>query len=60
MKKKKEDGESVPNCKFSQCSLVPKLCDMKAHGKTKKTQGKCQFIQCKTACNIISAFEKIK
>ena len=26
----------MPNCKFCQCVLVPKLCDLKAHGKTKK------------------------
>lgn len=29
---------SVPKCKFCHCLLAPKLCDLKAHAKTKKHQ----------------------
>lgn len=36
VEKKKSTGASVPQCRYCQCVLIPKLSDLKYHGKSKK------------------------
>lgn len=50
IEKKKGSGETLPQCKFCQCSLDPELSDLKAYVMTKKNKISATYTALSTCC----------